>query len=156
MNRFTRLFSLTLVPAAVFALGAARSAHAQDVFNACSRNKDAKVRSSSVLANATPICKSTETPRSWNQTGPQGIPGFSSCTVEEFDGTAPANTFAVLNATCSSGKAVGSGAIWHTPFDAADNGPFYFFPRSAVMWTLIPWNHTGTASDFRMFLQCCQ
>jgi hypothetical protein len=61
--------------------------------------------------------------------GPQGIPGFSDCATEEFPGTNQANTFAVLNTTCSARKkAVGAGAIWHTPFDAADNGPFYFFP----------------------------
>lgn len=87
--------------------------------------------------------------------GPQGIPGFSDCATEEFPGTNQANTFAVLNTTCSARKkAVGAGAIWHTPFDAADNGPFYFFPRNGTTWTIIPWNHTASAADFRVFLQC--
>jgi hypothetical protein len=62
----------------------------------------------------------------------------------------------VLTSTCSGGKtATGASAIWHTPFDAADNGPFYILPRSDAMWTVVPYNHTGTAQDFRFFLQCC-
>lgn len=148
-----------LVPAAVLTLGLGASAHAADTFSACFKNSTSKVRSSSVLVNSTPVCKSTETLRTWNEEGPQGpqgIPGFSSCGPEEQTGTANANTFAVLNFSCSAGKkAVGASAIWHTPFDAADNGPFYILPRTASTWTFVPYNHTGTAQDFRAFLQCC-
>jgi len=149
----------TVVPAALAALAIGGSARADDVYNACFKINGSKVRSSSVLVNATPICKATETPHSWNQEGPQGqqgIPGFSSCAPEETAGSCMANTFAVLNATCSAGKkAVGASAIWHTPFDAADNGPFYILPRTGDTWTVVPWNHTGVQQDFRFFLQCC-
>jgi len=139
--------------ALVLALGVRASTYAADVYNACSKDKNSKVRSSSVLANATPVCHPGETPRTWNQEGP---PGFSSCAPEEATATCQPNTFAVLNLTCSSGKtAVGASAIWHTPFDAADNGPFYILPRSQFMWTVVPYNHTGTAQDYRFFLQCC-
>jgi len=146
-----------IMAALVLILGLGGSAGAADVYNACSKDTTSKVRPGSMMANTSPVCRTGETARTWNQTGPQGIPGFSSCAPEEFDGTAAANTFAVLNASCSgTGKAVGGAAIWHTPFDAADNGPFYLFPRSGVMWTIIPWNHTGSSQDFRFFLQCCQ
>jgi hypothetical protein len=117
-----------MVPAAVLVLGLAGSAGAQDVFNAYFKNSTSRIRNSSFVANSTPICKSTETLRTWNQEGPQGpqgIPGFSSCAPEEAIATCDAGTFAVMNLTCSGGKAaVGASAIWHTPFDAADNGPF--------------------------------
>lgn len=157
-----RLMSFASLVAAIVLLGAVGSARAQDTYNACFRISTSKIRSSSVLVNQTPVCKSSESLRTWGEEGPQGaqgpqgIPGFSSCSVEEFPGTAQANTFAVLNATCSSGKATGASAIWHTPFDAADNGPFYLFARTGTTWTIIPWNHTGSAQDFRMQLQCCQ
>lgn len=160
MNGSRRFWAL--VPAAVLALGLGSPARAADVYNACFKTTNSKVRASTLLLNSTPVCKITETLHTWNQEGPQGlqgpqgIPGFSSCAVEEFTGTAAANTFAVLNATCSAGKkAVGASAIWHTPFDAADNGPFYLFARTGTTWTIIPYNHTGVAQDFRMQLQCC-
>jgi hypothetical protein len=147
------------VPAAVFALGLATTVHAQDTFNACFKINKSKVRPGSVLVNQTPERKSTETLRTWNEEGPpgpQGPSGTANCAVEEFPGSNAANTFSVLNVTCSGGKrATGAGAIWHTPFDAADNGPFYFFPRSGVQWTVIPYNHTASTADYRVFLQCC-
>ena len=147
MNR-TIKFSM-LLPATALTFGLATSANAQDVYNGCSKNTTSKLRGSSVLVNATPACKDTETPRTWKE-------GFSSCGPEEVTGTCNANTFAVLNLACSPGKkAVGASAIWHTPFDAADNGPFYILPRTADTWTVVPYNHTGTAEDFRFFLQCC-
>jgi hypothetical protein len=157
MNR--SIMNRWAVPAAVLVLGLASSARAADTFSACFKNSTSKVRSSSVLVNSTPICKATESLRTWGEEGPQGpqgIPGFSSCAPEEFAGTCNPGTFAVLNSSCSGGKkAVGASAIWHTPFDAADNGPFYILPRSGVMWTVVPYNHTATAQDFRFFLQCC-
>ncbi len=161
MNRSMTLMVGIVVSAVLLALGSVSIARAQDVYGACSRNKNGveKMRAGSLVVNQSPLCKVTETARTWNQEGPQGqqgIPGFSSCTPEEFTGTTNANTFAVLNATCSSGKAVGASAIWHTPFDAADNGPFYFFMRTGTTWTIIPYNHTGTSQDFRFQLQCCQ
>ena len=140
-----------IVPAFVLALGLGTPARADDVFNACSKNTTSKLRPSSVVVNGSAACKATETPRTWNQNAPSSF----SCHIEEYDGTALANTFAVLNSTCSSGKLTGTGAIWHTPFDAADNGPFYVFPRTDVMSTLIPYNHTGVAQDFRFVLTCC-
>jgi hypothetical protein len=97
----------------------------------------------------TPVCKTGEVLRSWTEGG------LTACVVEEFNGTCNANTFAVLNATCSSGFATGASAIWQDPFNAADNGPFYFFARDQDTWTIIPYNHTGTVADFRFFLTCC-
>jgi hypothetical protein len=78
-----------VVPAAVLALGLG-SAHAADVFSACFKLNGSKVRNSSELVNATPICKPTESLHTWNQEGPQGqqgIPGFSDCGPEEVTGT---------------------------------------------------------------------
>src|SRR6185503_11590689 len=148
-----------IVPAAVLALGLSGSAQAADFFSACFRNTTSKVRTSTVVVNSTPVCKATETLRVWNEEGPQGpqgIPGFANCGPEEATGTANGNTFAGLNLSCSSGKkAVGASAIWHTPFDAADNGPFYILPRNGSTWTVVPYNHTNVAQDFRFFLQCC-
>ena len=141
-----------LVPAVILALGAVSSARAQDVYNACFKVNTSKIRPSSVLVNATPICKSTETPHTWNE----GSSGIGNCGPEEATATCQPNTFAVMNLSCSgSGHAVGASAIWHTPFDAADNGPFYILPRNDNTWTVVPYNHTGVAQDFRFFLQCC-
>ena len=158
MNRSMTSVVRVLVPAIALSLGVAGVAAAEDTFGGCSKNKNGteKMRAGSLVVNQSPACKSTETARTWNEEGPQGIPGFSDCQVEEFAGTNQANTFSVTNSSCSGGrKAVSAGAIWHTPFDAADNGPFYFFPRSSTLWTVIPWNHTGSAQEYRFFLQCC-
>jgi hypothetical protein len=57
------------------ALAVPLAARAADVFNACSRNSNNRLRSSSIKANASPICKAKETPRTWNQTGPAGATG---------------------------------------------------------------------------------
>ena len=88
MNR-TIKFSM-LLPATALTFGLATSANAQDVYNGCSKNTTSKLRGSSVLVNATPACRDTETPRTWKE-------GFSSCGPEEVTGTCNANTFAVLN-----------------------------------------------------------
>jgi hypothetical protein len=48
---------------------------AADIFNACSSNTTNRLRPSSIEANASPVCKSSETPRTWNQAGPPGPPG---------------------------------------------------------------------------------
>lgn len=141
--------------AGLMAFGVATVAHA-DTFSACFKNTTQKVRPSSILLNATPVCKTTETLRSWNEQGPQGPSGAQNCAVEEFPGTNQANTFSVTNATCSNGGTAMSGsAIWHTPFDAADNGPFYVYPRGGSVVTVIPWNHTASVQDYRVFVVCC-
>jgi hypothetical protein len=57
----------------LFAVG--RRANADDVFNGCTKNSTGRLRPSSVLVNATPACKSNETPRTWNQSGQPGSPG---------------------------------------------------------------------------------
>src|SRR5438477_8912188 len=49
--------------------------YAADVFNACEKNTTHRVRASSILVNASPVCRSTETARTWNQGGPPGPPG---------------------------------------------------------------------------------
>ena len=155
----TRIVAMGMGVALSLALLAVAPARADDTYNACFKALTNKVRPSSLLVNATPICRSTETLHTWNQTGPQGPQGpagfVASCHPEEQTGTCNANTFAVLNVSCASGHATGASAIWHTPFDAADNGPFYILPRTDSTWTIVPYNHTGTAQDFRFFLQCC-
>ena len=141
--KFTRILS------AVLLLGLAASARSEDVFNACSKDNTSKLRPSSILANAVPTCKTGETPRTWTS-------GIGTCAVEEVIATCQANTFALTNYTCSNGKtAVSASAIWHTPFDAADNGPFYFLVRSQFQWTIIPYNHTGVPQDYRFDVLCC-
>lgn len=135
----------------------ATSAHAA-TFSGCFKNtpgKPSKVRSSSVLVDQTPACKSTETLHSWNEEGPQGPPGITTCHPEEFPGTAPAGTFGVTNMFCSSGHATGAGFLWTTPFDGADNGTGYFFPRGDNFWTCVAYNHTGAPSNYKCYLQCC-
>jgi hypothetical protein len=147
-----------LAAAGSLVVGLASSASAADVYFGCAKLTNNRMRPSSILVNATPACHNGEVLRTWNQEGPQGPQGpggFNSCSVEEIPGTAQANTFAVTNASCSSGFATGAGALWHTPFDAADNGPFYFFPRNGSLWTVVPYNHTGSVQDYRVFLQCC-
>ncbi len=156
MNQVSK--SVMVSVAALAALALATRANAQSVYGACAKVKNGveRVRQSSIVVDQSPTCKNTEFAVSWNQQGAQGPQGVvGNCHVEEFPGTAQANTFAVLTSTCASGLATGSSAIWHTPFDAADNGPFYILPRTANTWTVVPWNHTGTAQDYRFFLQCC-
>ena len=90
------------------------------------------------------------------QAQPAATAGGGSCSPEEATGTCNANTFAVLDLTCSGGrKATGASAIWHTPFDAADNGPFYILPRSNDTWTVVAYNHGAGQQQFRFFIQCC-
>ena len=74
MTRMTRLSVLGLVLVSAAVVGRATAA---DTFSACSRNSKNKLRPSSIVVNATPICRSTETLRSWNEVGPQGPPGPS-------------------------------------------------------------------------------
>ncbi len=139
-------------------LGAGVSTTHADVYFGCFKNTTNKVRPSSVLVNSTPACKSTETLRSWNEQGPQGpagTSGITTCHPEEFAGTAPAGTFAVTNMFCSSGHAMGAGFLWTTPFDGANNGKWYAFPRGDDFWTCLPYNDTGAPSDYKCYLQCC-
>jgi hypothetical protein len=50
---------------------------AGDVFYGCSKDAKSKVRASSIRVNMTPVCRSTETLRTWNETGQQGPAGPS-------------------------------------------------------------------------------
>jgi hypothetical protein len=140
------------------ALGAmllgATSARA-DTYFGCFKNTTNKVRPSSILVNQTPACKVTETLRTWNDVGPQGPPGITSCHPEEFPGTAPAGSFGVTNMFCATGHATGSGFLWTTPFDGANNGKAYFFPRGDDFWTCVPYNDTASPSNYKCYLQCC-
>jgi hypothetical protein len=151
-----RIAALALATA--FALGAS-TAQAADTYYGCFKITTNKVRPSSVLVNAVPACKSNETLRSWNETGPQGPQGpagvVGSCHPEEFPGTAPAGSFGVTNMFCATGHATGSGFLWTTPFDGANNGKAYFFPRGDNFWTCVPYNDTGSPSNYKCFLQCC-
>ena len=157
MHHFRKTMAIGIA-AGIVSIGVG-SAHA-DTFFACFKNTTQKVRPSSILLNATPACKATETLRTWNESGPQGPQGpsgIANCTVETVPGTNQANTFSVTNATCSNGATAMSGsALWHTPFDAADNGPFYFFPRGGGTITVVPWNHTASTQDYNVYLVCCQ
>ena len=72
MTRTTRTSVTGLV---VLLAGIAGPAAAADVYTACSKNINSKIRSGSMVVNATAACKPTETLRTWNQTGPQGPAG---------------------------------------------------------------------------------
>src|SRR5262249_52032024 len=74
MTRMTRL-SVTALVVVLAALAA--PAGAADVYTACSKNINNKVRAGSIVVNATAACHPTETLRSWNAEGPQGPPGPS-------------------------------------------------------------------------------
>jgi hypothetical protein len=136
--------------AAVAFISLAGPATASDVFHACSKNSTGQLRSSSLLANATRACHSTETPRTWNQ-------GFDSCGPQRFGLDVPANTYGLLTATCCPAEdfATGAGAIWTTPFERADNGPFYTYPLSGNTWTTRPYNNTSSSQSYALVLQCC-
>ena len=136
-----------LVGAAMVAVLATGSAQA--AYNGCVNIANGKLRKLTIDTAPPPTCSARETP--------VVVGGAGTCHSEEFTSTAQANTFAVLNATCATGTVTGAGAIWATPFDAADNGPFYIYPRSfGPTWTVIPYNHTASASDFRFVLWCCE
>lgn len=155
--RVQRAFRHVLLSAAIVTIVVA-PAHADDVYFGCFKNTTNKVRPSSILVNQTPACKTTETMRSWNQEGPQGPqgpPGITNCHPEEFPGVAPAGTFGVTNMFCATGHATGSGFLWTTPFDGANNGTAYFFPRGDNFWTCVPYNATGASSNYKCYLQCC-
>ena len=157
MRSLRMTWTAALLMTAALTLGAG-TARADDLYFGCFKNTTNKVRPSSVLVNAIPACKSTETLKSWNSVGPegpQGPPGITSCHPEEFPGTAPAGTFGVTNMFCSTGHAVGAGALWTTPFDGANNGKIYRFPRGDDFWTCVPYNDTGTSSNYKCYLQCC-
>jgi hypothetical protein len=156
MNTLGSTYAFGAIVAVTLALGSS-TAHAQDFFAACSKNSTGKLKKLHV--NAMPTCKDTETLRVWNAEGPQGPQGPqgipTDCHVETFPGTCQANTFAVLNASCTSGFATGASAIWMTPFAAANNGIFYLYARNGNLWTAIPYNSTGSPHDFEVQLQCC-
>ena len=139
---------VTAVVSAAVLVALCGSARAQDIFSACSKDSSSKL--GHVFVNTTPICKVGQTLRTWESGG------ISSCAPQESTATCLANTFAVLNLSCTTGHATGASAIWHTPFDAADNGPFYILPRSDTQWSIVAYNHTGVSQDFRSFVQCCQ
>jgi len=142
--------------ALALAIGGAVPVRADDFFAGCSNNTTGRVRK--IQVNSFPTCRSTETLRIWNQTGPQGDPGepgFTNCQVETFPGSCGAGTFAVLNTSCTTGFATGASAIWTTPFGGANNGKFYFYARNGNLWTTIPYNDTGSAQNFEVQLQCC-
>jgi hypothetical protein len=67
----------------------------------------------------------------------------------------PPNTFGVINMFCASGHATGSGCIWSTPFDGANNGKIYAFPRGDNFWTAVPYNDMAFQSDIKCYMQCC-
>jgi hypothetical protein len=62
MKTGVRVAALTLLAL----VGIAGPAVAADVFSACSKNTTNKVRSSTIVTNATAVCRSTETLRSWS------------------------------------------------------------------------------------------
>src|SRR5205823_14751569 len=84
--------------------------------------------------------------------------GFNACTPQRVHGIGvPANTYGLLNGTCCPAEnfATGAGAVWTTPFERADNGPFYVFPISGNTWTVRPYNNTGSTQSYDLVLQCC-
>ena len=100
MTGMTRLIAGSVL----LLVGIAGPAVAADVFSACSKNTTNKVRASNILTNATPVCKSTETLRSWNEVGPPGPPGPSG--VQNLFGTNTNTAAAANGATCTLGEVI--------------------------------------------------
>jgi len=73
----TRTGWMTIMGLAMVLAGTAAPAAAADVFHGCSKNATNKLRPGSVMINATPMCRSTETLRSWSEEGPAGPTGPS-------------------------------------------------------------------------------
>lgn len=67
MNHLIKFCGQGVLMAAMLSVGLGSSATAADVFNACSNNHTGKVRAASIEVNATPVCHSTETARTWSQ-----------------------------------------------------------------------------------------
>jgi len=134
-------------------------------FNGCVNLTNGKLRKLTIDTAPAPTCSSREAPVFLDNNPPDGGPdgpsdGVGTCDAEEVAGTAQANTFAVTHGSCSSGRKIASaGAIWSSPFDAANNGPFYIFPRAGTngnTWTLIPYNETGVVQTYKFVLWCCE
>jgi hypothetical protein len=94
------------------------TAGAEDVFRACSNITTGRVRSTSVMVNSTPSCRSTETPRTWNQSGSAGS-GTSRAYVrsQNFNGggsipvTGVGNEVTMLTITLPAGNFLVQGKV---------------------------------------------
>jgi hypothetical protein len=94
---------------AICAFAIVRPASAADVFQGCSKNSTGRVRPSSVMVNATPACKATETLRTWNESGDQGPPGPSDAfatSADEVPLLAGGNFLTVAQLTLPAGQYV--------------------------------------------------
>src|SRR5215471_13434062 len=89
MKTGVRVAALTLLAL----VGIAGPAVAADVFSACSKNTTSKVRSSTIVANATAVCRSTETLRSWSS-------------LQTLFGTNTNTAAAANGATCTLGEVI--------------------------------------------------
>jgi hypothetical protein len=69
----------------------------------------------------------------------------------------PANIYGLLMATCCPADDFppGAGKIWATPFERADNNPFYTYALSSNTWTTRPYNNALSSQSFTLVLQCC-
>ncbi|HZR81988.1 MAG TPA: hypothetical protein VFD92_12895 [Candidatus Binatia bacterium] len=106
----------------------AGTAHADDVFFACSSDRTQRLRPTSIVTNGPAACHSSETARTWRETGPAGPPGPQgpagpsdafATSVEIGDPRAPiaipsgpATTVATLN--LPSGSYVATASLYFT------------------------------------------
>ena len=103
-------------------VGIAGPAVAADVFSACSKNTTSKVRASSIVVNATAVCKSTETLRSWSS-------------LQTLFGTNTNTAAAANGATCTIGQVILSAGPLANGIPA--NGQLLMISQSPTLFGLI-------------------
>jgi hypothetical protein len=120
----------------VVVAGMARPAVAAEVFSACSKNTTNKLRANSIVVNATAVCKSTETMRTWSEVGPPGPPGPPGPSgVQTLFGTNTNTAAAGNGATCTLGEIIlSAGSIANgTPA----NGQLLMISQSTALFSLL-------------------
>ena len=101
--------------------GMARPAVAADVFSACSNNTTNKLRASSIVVNATAVCKSTETMRTWSD-----VTLFGTNTNTAVAGT---------GATCTLGQVILSAGAVANGIPA--NGQLLMISQNTALFALL-------------------
>jgi hypothetical protein len=146
----TSVTRVILLAVAVFFFSLGPSAKASDRLNTCVSSKSGKL--SKIYLNATPRCGSTAISLNVNDAV------SPTCAPQRFhEFNLPGGAYSLLNATCCPAEdiATGAGGVWETPFERADNGPFYFFPTSGNTWTVRAYNQTASTQDYDLVVQCC-
>ena len=103
-------------------VGIAGPAVAADVFSACSKNTTSKVRASSIVVNATAVCKSTEPLRSWSS-------------LQTLFGTNTNTAVAGTGATCTLGQVILSAGAVANGIPA--NGQLLMISQNTALFALL-------------------